>query len=203
MSETERRQDGKAGTAASRHRTVAISLAALVAGMVGLSYAAVPLYRMFCQATGYAGTTQRAEKAPGAVLDRTVLVRFDANTSPGLSWRFEPVQRQMRVRIGESNLAFFRATNASTEPTIGTAAFNVTPEEIGRYFSKVQCFCFTEQKLEAGATRDMPVSFFIDPEMVDDPDVRGVQEVTLSYTFYPVAGSEKVAVKAGRNGSGS
>ena len=163
---------------------VALSLAGLVAGMVGLSFAAVPLYRIFCQTTGYGGVPQQAEAAPGTVLDRTITVRFDASVDRKLPWTFEPVQRVMDVKIGESNLAFFRATNNTDEPVTGSAGFNVAPDIAGRYFTKIECFCFTKQQLAAGESIEMPVTFFVDPKIVDDESAKNISEITLSYTFY-------------------
>ena len=176
-----------------RHLVVASAMAGLVAGMVGLSYAAVPLYQLFCQVTGYGGTTQRAETTPDTVLDRKVTVRFDANTARGMGWDFKPVQRQIEIRIGDSALAFYEAKNIT-----GNATFNVTPEAAGVYFSKVDCFCFTEQTLEANQRVDMPVTFFIDPEIVKDRETKNIQEITLSYTFFPVKEDEDVAGAADR-----
>jgi len=171
-------------TVAKRHRTVAATCAFVVLSMVGLSFAAVPLYRLYCQVTGYAGTTQKADKPSNVVLDRTITLHFDANVAPDLAWRFEPVQRTMDVKIGENALAFYRATNLSDEPLTGTAVFNVTPEAAGIHFNKIECFCFTEQTLEPGQSADMPVSFFVDPAIVDDEDASYLSELTLSYTFY-------------------
>ena len=167
-----------------RKGLVALSLAGLVAGMVGLSFAAVPLYRIFCQTTGYGGVPQQAEAAPGTVLDRMITVRFDANVDRKLPWTFEPVQRVMDVKIGESNLAFFRATNNTDEPVTGSAGFNVAPGIAGRYFTKIECFCFTKQRLAAGESIEMPVTFFVDPKIVDDESAKNISEITLSYTFY-------------------
>lgn len=169
-----------------RNLRVATTAALVGVGMLAMAYAAVPLYRLFCQVTGFAGTTQRAIKPSDTVLDRTIRVRFDANVGGGLSWRFEPVVRTVDIRIGENTLAFYRATNTSSEPTVGTATFNVSPDVTGAYFAKIECFCFTQQRLEPGETVEMPVSFFIDPAIVDDKDARRVGEITLSYTFYPV-----------------
>jgi cytochrome c oxidase assembly protein subunit 11 len=178
-----------------RHGIVALSLAAFVAFMVGLSFAAVPLYRMFCQVTGYGGTPQRAEAAPGEVLDRIVRVRFDANVAKGFPWRFTPEQQTMDVKIGETALAFYRASNPTKAPVSGTAVFNVVPEQAGRYFTKIECFCFQQQTLAAGQKVDMPVTFFVDPKIVEDVDTKSISEITLSYTFYPsgeaAGGSEK------------
>jgi cytochrome c oxidase assembly protein subunit 11 len=167
-----------------RHWVVALPLVALVAAMVGLSFASVPLYRLFCQATGYGGVPQRAASAPGQVLDRTIRIRFDANVGNGLPWTFVPVQRVMDVKIGETALAFFKATNNSSGPITGKAIFNVAPELSGRYFTKIECFCFKQQTLAAGASAEMPVTFFVDPKIVDDEDTKNMSEITLSYTFY-------------------
>jgi cytochrome c oxidase assembly protein subunit 11 len=174
--------------------TVAVC-AGIVLAMIGLSYAAVPLYRLYCQATGYAGTTQRAAKPSETVLDRTLTVRFDANVSSDLPWRFEPLQKKLDVKIGENALALYRATNTSDKPVTGTAVFNVAPENAGLHFNKVQCFCFTEQTLAPGQTVDMAVSFYIDPGWVDDEDTKEFSELTLSYTFYP---AQKVQEKTGK-----
>lgn len=171
----------------SRNRRVAVSCVAVVFGMVGLSYAAVPLYRLFCDVTGFGGTTQRAESVDGRVLDRTMTVRFDANVGAGLPWEFRPVERRVSVRVGEQALAFYRATNRSDRPVTGSAVFNVTPPLAGAYFTKIECFCFTEQRLEPGQSVDMPVAFFIDPDIADDADLKTLGTITLSYTFYPSA----------------
>ena len=168
-----------------KHRTVAVILFGVSFAMLGAAYAAVPLYRIFCQVTGYGGTTQRAEVSSDVVLKRKITVRFDANTRKNLPWDFQPVERTVVVHIGENKLAFFRAANHSDKEVTGTASFNVAPEIAGTYFNKIECFCFTEQTLKPGQTVDMPVSFFIDPEIVKDPDARVLSEITLSYTFYP------------------
>ncbi len=165
---------------------VALLAASVAAGMVGLSYASVPLYRLFCQVTGFGGTTPRADAAPQHATEQTIRIQFDANTSSGLGWAFHPVQESVTVKIGEQNLAFYKATNTSDKPLTGTAVFNVTPVQAGAYFNKIQCFCFTEQLLEPGQSIDMPVSCFVDPEILKDPDAAGIKEITLSYTFYPV-----------------
>ena len=169
-----------------RHRKVGMMAAGGALFMLGLAFAAVPLYRIFCQMTGYAGTTQRAVKASDTVLERTVTVRFDATVGPSLPWTFEPVQREVKVKFGETALAFYRATNTSSKPVVGTASFNVTPDQVGIYFNKLECFCFTEQRLEPGESVDMPVSFFVDPAMVKDKDAAHIGQITLSYTFFPV-----------------
>ncbi len=192
--------DGAAGK--RRDRAIVLACLAAVAGMGALSYAAVPLYKMFCQATGYGGTTQRAEKAPDVVLDRVITVRFDANVTPGMAWSFEPEQRTVDVKVGQSTLAFYAATNTSDRPITGTATFNVSPDIAGSYFAKIECFCFKEQRLEPGQRVEMPVSFFIDPEIAKDRDATSVREITLSYTFYPVAEPAR-ADAAGKPGRGS
>jgi cytochrome c oxidase assembly protein subunit 11 len=159
-------------------------LAGVVVGMVGMAYAAVPLYEIFCRVTGYGGTTQVATAESDRILDRTMTVRFDSNVNPELPWRFEPVQRSMSLKVGETKLAFYQATNTGTETVVGTATFNVTPDKAGLYFDKIDCFCFTEQVLRPGETVDMPVSFYLDPELADDPKMDGVTTITLSYTFF-------------------
>lgn len=169
-----------------RNLRVALMAASVAAGMVGLSFASVPLYRLFCQVTGFGGTTQRADAAPEQVSDKIVSVRFDANTSEKLPWAFHPVQNTVNVRVGEQSMAYYEAINRSGETLTGTAVFNVTPPQAGAYFNKIQCFCFTEQTLQPGESIEMPVSFFVDPDMLEDPDAAGIKEITLSYTFYPV-----------------
>ncbi|MEQ1648591.1 MAG: cytochrome c oxidase assembly protein [Hyphomicrobiaceae bacterium] len=181
-----------------RDRKVAAICVSVVVGMVGLAYASVPLYRLFCQVTGYAGTTQRASAPAAEILDRTVVVRFDANTSPGLSWKFEALTAPQTVRIGETTTAMFRATNLGTGSTVGTSSFNVVPDQAGAFFNKLECFCFTEQALAPGQSIDMPVQYFIDPAIVKDSDGARIGHITLSYTFYPVAMPKKgVALKTG------
>jgi cytochrome c oxidase assembly protein subunit 11 len=160
-------------------------LSAIVLAMVGLAFASAPLYRAFCEATGFGGTPLRAEKAPGAVAGE-VSVRFDANTHPGLPWRFEPEQTKVEIKPGAQTKIFYRAQNLSARTWTGQAAYNVSPDQVGKYFKKIQCFCFTEQTLKAGETVDMPVVFFVDPKIKQDPDTRDIDEITLSYTFYPV-----------------
>lgn len=155
-------------------------------GMVGLAYASVPLYRLFCQVTGFNGTTQRADAAPETATDKFITVRFDANTAGSLGWKFNPVQSVMKVRIGEQNLAHYSATNTTGKVLTGSAIYNVTPNEAGAYFNKIQCFCFTQQTLKPGESADFPVDFFVDPAILDDPDSRSISEITLSYTFFPV-----------------
>jgi cytochrome c oxidase assembly protein subunit 11 len=179
-----------------QHRAVALWCAALVAVMIGAAYASVPLYRLFCESTGFAGTPQRAARGSEATLDKTITIRFDANVTPGMPWRFEPAQPTLDVKIGENALAFYRATNLSDHRLTGMATFNVTPEPAGGFFNKTQCFCFTEQVLEPGQSVEMPVSFFIDPEIVKDRDGRSISLIVLSYTFYPVEAKPGLAGKA-------
>jgi cytochrome c oxidase assembly protein subunit 11 len=171
------------GRRTSKALTV-VALAGVMAGMLGLTAAAVPLYRLFCQATGYGGTTQRAEAAPEQGLERTITVRFNADVDPDLPWSFAPEQRQIEVRIGEQSLAFYRARNRSDHAIVGQATYNVTPFKAGPYFSKIACFCFEEQVLQPGQEVDMPVSFYVDPAILDDRNTRDVHTITLSYTFF-------------------
>ncbi|WP_026363238.1 cytochrome c oxidase assembly protein [Methylopila sp. M107] len=168
-----------------RHGRLAFGCVALVAAMIGASYAAVPLYDMFCRATGYGGTTQVATSSPANALDRTMTVRFDGNVAPGLKWAFGPEQTTMTVRVGETKLAMFKAKNVSDKPLTATATYNVTPDQTGAYFSKIQCFCFTEQTLQPGEEIDMPVAFFVDPSIAENRELDGLNELTLSYTFFP------------------
>jgi cytochrome c oxidase assembly protein subunit 11 len=186
----------------SRKQMTVVSCLAVVVGMVGLSYAAVPLYYAFCRATGYGGTPNRAEAAPGVVFDREITVRFDTNVDPALPWSFEPEQRSVKVKVGENKLVFFRASNNSSAPVIGRASFNVQPDNVARYFSKIQCFCFTEQRLEPGQTVDMPVSFFVAPEILKDHSDDSVDEITLSYTFYPAANRNTASAALRRRSGG-
>jgi cytochrome c oxidase assembly protein subunit 11 len=179
--------DANSNALHGRHRAVAVWCAVLVAAMVGAAYASVPLYRLFCQVTGFDGTPRIATRPSDTVLDKTITIRFDANVAPGLPWRFEPAQTTTKVRIGENALAFYRATNTSDRPIWGMATFNVLPEQVAPFFNKLQCFCFTEQLLQPGESVEMPVSFFVDPQITGDKDAHAVTHVTLSYTFYPVA----------------
>jgi cytochrome c oxidase assembly protein subunit 11 len=169
----------------SRNLRVGLMGAVLVCSMTGLGFAAVPLYRIFCEATGLNGTTQRGLRAPGAT-GQKITVAFDSNVSPKLPWKFTPERRADTIDIGGRDMAFFTATNLSNHPITGTATFNVTPTQVGKYFTKIQCFCFTQQTLKPGETVRMPVIFFVDPKILNDPDARDVEEITLSYTFYPV-----------------
>jgi len=177
----------------AKNSKVALVFSLLVVAMVGLAYASVPLYRMFCQATGFGGTTQRAESAPEKTVDRLMTIRFDANTAPSLPWTFEPVQRSLGVKVGEESFAYYRATNTSDHTITGTAVFNVTPDTAGAYFNKIECFCFTEQTLKPGQTIELPVSFFVDPAIMDDHGMDNVATITLSYTFYPAGEPSNVS----------
>ena len=165
---------------------IALNLAMIVAGMVMLAYASVPLYSLFCRVTGFAGTTQKAIIAPptSAILKRQMRVTFNADVDPNLAWSFKPLQKDVTVRVGEKKLIFFTAKNNSNEPVTGIATFNVTPEKVAAYFDKIQCFCFTNQTLQPGQEVTMPVSFFIDPAIADDKNLDELQDITLSYTFF-------------------
>ncbi|GLR54020.1 cytochrome c oxidase assembly protein [Shinella yambaruensis] len=176
--------------------TIVAICCSFVIGMVGMAYAAVPLYEMFCKVTGYGGTTQRVEQASDVILDRTIKVRFDANVGPGLAWSFEPVQREVELKIGETVQVLYKARNNASTPTTGQATFNVTPQAAGAYFNKVQCFCFTETTLKPGEELEMPVVFFVDPAIVEPVETKGIHTLTLSYTFYPHEASKPVASAA-------
>lgn len=177
-----------------RNLKSAFSAFMLVAGMVALGFASAPLYRLFCQVTGFAGTTQIATEAQAAtvnVTNKTISVRFDSNVSSALPWDFKPENVTDKVTIGARDMAIYIAKNRSDQPVSGTAVFNVTPVQAGKYFNKVQCFCFTEQTLRPGQMARMPVLFYVDPAILDDPDTKDIEEITLSYTFYPVDPDEK------------
>jgi cytochrome c oxidase assembly protein subunit 11 len=166
------------------NRWIGLGLAAVIAGMAGVSFAAVPLYRMFCQATGFGGTPNiSATPAPGAV-DRTITVRFNADTNPNLPWRFGPVQASTTLKLGEDRLAFYEAKNLSNSIVTGVALYNVTPEKVGKYFHKTACFCFNEQSLLPGQEMQFPLSFWVDPAIADDPNTADIKTITLSYTFF-------------------
>ncbi len=177
----------------TRNRRVALIAATGFVAMVGLAYASVPLYKVFCQQTGFGGTTQRAAKAPDKATDQFITVRFDANTSSDLGWRFQPRQTTMRVKIGEQYMAYFEAKNLLTHENTGSATYNVSPPTAGAYFDKIQCFCFTKQTIKAGESVGFPVTFFVDPDILKNPDARGIDEITLSYTFYPAEAAQKQA----------
>src|SRR3954464_13063446 len=170
-----------------RDAVVAAMCGFVVVLMVGASYAAVPLYNWFCRATGFNGTTQVATSAPtSAALARKIAVRFDANVAAGLPWKFEPEQTEIEIPIGQVVTVFYSVTNQSARPTAGQAAYNVAPLTVGAYFQKINCFCFTEQTMAPGETREMPVVFYVDPAVVGDHENAGLNSITLSYTFYPV-----------------
>ncbi|NNM77094.1 cytochrome c oxidase assembly protein [Sphingomonas sp. ID1715] len=173
---------------AARNKRSAAFAALMALFMVALGFAAVPLYRIFCQVTGFAGTTGRATDAdvPWKPAAGTVMVRFDANMSPGMPWHFRPEKSVEQVRVGERLMAFYIAENLSKRPITGRATYNVSPDQAGAYFKKIQCFCFTEQTLQPGERVRMPVIYFVDPAMLKDADAKDVQQITLSYTFYPV-----------------
>ena len=171
------------GSTKSKFGTLGL-LFILVFGMGGLAYASVPLYKLFCQVTGYGGTTQVAFQPSSQTLKRDIKIRFDANTNPALDWWFKPTQQSINLTVGENALAFYKAKNRGDQSIVGTATFNVTPEKAGLYFNKVECFCFTEQVLAPQEEVDMPVSFFIDPDIANDPNLDDVTTITLSYTFF-------------------
>ena len=169
----------------NKHGLVAALCVVFVAAMVGMSFAAVPLYRIFCQVTGYAGTVRQAYAAPEKAIERTVTVRFDTNIGNGLGWSFRPVERAVTIRVGDVKQVTFLAENRGAVPTTGRASFNVQPDGAGAYFNKLSCFCFTDQTLAAGEKIEMPVVFFVDPAMAQDPDLDGIDTITLSYSFFP------------------
>jgi len=177
-------------TLENRNRRTGLIALGCALAMLGLGYASVPLYRLFCQVTGFGGTTMRVSEAAAAqiqVASNTVVVRFDANVDRSLPWAFKPIQVTDTVSIGARDMAIYTAKNLSTEPITGTATFNVQPEVAGKYFSKVQCFCFTEQTLQPGQEVRMPVIYYVDPKILEDPDAKDVEEITLSYTFHVAA----------------
>ena len=178
-----------------RNVKVAVICACTFFFMVGAAFAAVPIYRMFCQLTGFDGTPQRATAASDQVLGRTLTIRFDANVRD-LPWTFTAEQTSQEAKIGETKIAFFKVTNNSDKPITGRALFNVVPEQAGPYFQKLQCFCFSDQTIAAGATVDMPVLYYVDPKFADDINTKGKQEVTLSYTFFPSTSKQAQAAPA-------
>ncbi len=193
-----------------RKRITAAALIGVVAGMTGLSFASVPLYRMFCQVTGYGGTPKTENVArPAGIADGEVIVKFDANVNSALPWRFHPEKRHVRLRLGEETLVHFVAANLSDQPVTGTATFNVVPEKVAPYFSKLECFCFTEQTLAPGQEVSMPVVFFVHPALADDATAKEVTSITLSYTFFRAQGdgeprptARKVAATPGARAGG-
>ncbi|WP_454287905.1 cytochrome c oxidase assembly protein [Rhizobium arsenicireducens] len=173
--------------------TILVACVAFVGCMLGVSFASVPLYQLFCQVTGYNGTTQRVDQVSDVVLDKSIKVTFDANVSSGLNWEFKPVERSITPKIGETVQISYTATNRASVPTSGQAVFNVTPMEAAAYFNKVECFCFTETELKPGESLEMPVVFFIDPAIVEAAETKDIGTITLSYTFYPHQGEKPVA----------
>ncbi|EFO34477.1 cytoChrome c oxidase assembly protein CtaG [Roseibium sp. TrichSKD4] len=173
------------------NRKVAFACVALFGTMIGAAYAAVPLYDWFCRVTGFGGKTQVAEEAAQEVIDRVVTIRFDGNVNRGLPWDFKPEQRTITLKMGETGQLAYVAKNIGTNTSVGTSTFNVTPYEAGAYFNKLDCFCFTEQPLKAGEQVEMPVVFFVDPEMNKDPNLKHIKEITLSYTFFPAHDAEQ------------
>ena len=163
-----------------------VQLVGVVVVMGALAWASVPFYNWFCRVTGFGGTTAVAEQGADTVLDKTITVRFDASKERGMPWEFTPVEREMKIRIGETGLAFYEAYNPTDKPIAGQASYNVTPYSAGGYFSKIACFCFEEQVLQPGERVQMPVTFFVDPEIVEDPEAKYVHTITLSYTFYEI-----------------
>lgn len=174
----------------SRNARTAAALGLVIAGMVGLSFAAVPLYDWFCRVTGYGGTTSVAESAPETASERTITVRFNADVARDFPWDFAPAERRVEVRLGEQGLTHYVARNIGSEATVGMATYNVSPAEAGRYFNKIDCFCFTEQHLAAGQDVEMPVTFFVDPAIMENDYLRNAEEITLSYTFFKKEGVE-------------
>ncbi len=168
----------------SKNARLGLICGAAFFGMVGAAYASVPLYRMFCQVTGFDGTVRKADAKPDQVLDREVTIRFDANVR-NLPWDFKPEQVTQEVKIGDTGLAFYKVTNNGDKPITGRASYNVVPESAGAYFQKLECFCFTDQTIQPGQTMEFPVVYFVDPKFASDFETKGVQEVTLSYTFFP------------------
>ena len=170
-----------------KNKRTGLIMSVIALAMIGLAFASAPLYRAFCEATGFGGTPLRADSAPGAAMaEGQIGVRFDANVHPGLPWRFEPEQNTVRVEPGAQTKIFYSAQNLSARAITGQAVYNVSPDTVGKYFKKIQCFCFSEQTLKAGQKVDMPVVFFVDPAIKKDPDTKDIDEITLSYTFYPV-----------------
>jgi cytochrome c oxidase assembly protein subunit 11 len=181
-------------------RRTAFFCAAFAALMVGAAFAAVPLYDLFCRVTGFDGTPMVGRAPSGRVLDRPIAVRFDANVAPGIDWRFGPETAQVSVKPGETTTVFYKVRNAGSAPSVGVATFNVQPALAGAYFVKIQCFCFEEQRLEPGASTDFPVVFYIDPAIADDPNVKDLHAITLSYTYFPARGGRPATTAAARPG---
>jgi cytochrome c oxidase assembly protein subunit 11 len=175
------------------HRRTALACLGIVTGMVGLAYAAVPLYDLFCKVTGFGGTPLVRSLPAGEVLDREMAVRFDANVAPGLNWRFSAETPEVKVKLGQTTTVLYRVTNEGPLPTTGIATFNVQPALSGAYFIKLECFCFTEQTIQPGETKESAVVFYVDPSLVQDPNVANLASITLSYTYFPAKGGKPVA----------
>ena len=185
-----------------RDLIVAAACGAFVAVMIGAAYAAVPFYTWFCRTTGFGGTTQVSSVAPAGMLDRKITVRFDSNVAPGLPWRFMPEVNSIELRIGEVATVYYDVVNTSARNTAAQASYNVTPPTVGAYFTKINCFCFTEQRLGPGEKRQMAVVFYVDPALVKDSDQDDLNTITLSYTFYPLREPERPASNAALAGAG-
>ncbi|MBA1158330.1 cytochrome c oxidase assembly protein [Microvirga mediterraneensis] len=171
----------------------AFACAGVVVGMVGLAYASVPLYDLFCKVTGFGGTPIIRDANGSEVMDRTIAVRFDSNVAPGLNWRFSPEKPEVKVKLGETTTVYYKVTNTGDKPSTGIATYNVQPDLAGTYFSKLECFCFTEQTLQPGETLESAVVFYVDPRLVQDSDVKDLTSLTLSYTYFPSKGGKPVA----------
>jgi cytochrome c oxidase assembly protein subunit 11 len=195
------RQSSPAPQKKSRDIVVAAICGMVVALMVGASFAAVPFYTWFCQQTGFGGVTQVSEKAPTEVLGRSIAVRFDSNVAPGLPWKFEPEQNEIKVRIGEVATVHYKVVNEAARPITAQAGYNVSPPQVGAYFTKINCFCFTQQTLAAGETRDMTVVFYVDPSIAKDHEQDSLNTITLSYTFYRLADQDKTADASAAKGN--
>ncbi len=189
MNNTSKKPDPHAEMARKNAR-LGLTVLGVVLGMAALAYASVPLYDMFCRVTGFGGTTQVSSTLPGVILERVITVKFNADTGRNLPWIFKPEERSIDIKIGQKGLTAFSAHNKARKPTTGTAIYNVTPLKAGKYFHKIQCFCFDEQTLQAGQKVDMPVMFYIDPSLNEDPNMKDVQNITLSYTFFRAESEE-------------
>jgi cytochrome c oxidase assembly protein subunit 11 len=183
-----------------RHRRTALACVAVVAGMVGLAYASVPLYDLFCKVTGFGGTPLVRSLPAGEVLDQEVAVRFDANVAPGLHWRFAPETSEVKVKLGQTTTVLYKVTNDGPAPTAGIATFNVQPSLAGAYFIKLECFCFTEHTIAPGETKESAVVFYVDPSLAQDPNVKDLQTITLSYTYFPAKNGKAPAANAASTG---
>ncbi len=181
---------------AKRIRRTGMACAGLVAGMIGLAYASVPLYDLFCRVTGFDGRPLASSRPASGTIERTLSVRFDANVAPGLNWRFSPETNETTTKVGQTQTVFYKVRNAGSAPTAGIATFNVQPAQAAAYFMKIECFCFNEQTLKPGETVDFPVVFYIDPEIDKDPNLRALKSITLSYTYFPAKNGAPVATSS-------